>query len=100
MTSATKEQILYALKSVDSGTGGLDVTARGWVQDVVIKDGHVAFALEVPPDLGPKLEPVRAQAEKAVYDLPGIISATVVLTAEKKSAGGTPKIKGVVNETD
>ncbi|MDE0799637.1 MAG: Mrp/NBP35 family ATP-binding protein [Rhodospirillaceae bacterium] len=94
MTSATKEQILYALKSVDSGTGGLDVTARGWVQDVVIKDGHVAFALEVPPDLGPKLEPVRAQAEKAVYDLPGIISATVVLTAEKKSAGGTPKNKG------
>ena len=86
MTQVTKDHIIDALKTVDSGTGGLDVTARGWVQDIVIKDGHVAFALEVPPDLGPKLEPVRAQAEKAVYDLPGVLSATVVLTAEKKAA--------------
>lgn len=86
MTQVTKEQILNALRGVDSGTGGLDVTARGWIQDIVIKDGHVAFALEVPPDLGPKLEPVRAQAEKAVYDLPGVLSATVVLTAEKEAA--------------
>lgn len=93
MTTVTKEQIFDALKNVDSGTGGLDITARGWIQDVVIKDGHVAFALEVPPNLGPKLEPVRAQAEKAVYDLPGVISATVVLTAEKK-APEAPKSKG------
>ncbi len=93
VTQVTKEQILDALQGVDSGTGGLDVKARGWAQDIVIKDGHVAFALEVPPDLGPKLEPVRAQAEKAVYDLPGVLSATVVLTAEKK-AGPDQQAKG------
>jgi ATP-binding protein involved in chromosome partitioning len=93
VTQVTKEQVLDALRGVDSGTGGLDVAARGWVQDVVIKDGHVAFALEVPPDLGPKLEPVRAQAEKAVYELPGVLSATVVLTAEKKAAP-SPQAKG------
>lgn len=92
MTPVTKEQILDALKTVDSGTGGLDIAARGWIQDVAIKDGHVAFALEVPPDLGPKLEAVRAQAEKVVYDLPGVISATVVLTAEKQ-APAAPKNK-------
>ncbi len=86
VTQVTKDHLIDARMTVDSGTGGLDVTARGWVQDIVIKDGHVAFALEVPPDLGPKLEPVRAQAEKAVYDLPGVLSATVVLTAEKKAA--------------
>ncbi len=85
MAGVTKEQITNALKAVDSGTGGLGVVARGWVKDVVIKNGHVAFALEVPVDLGPKLEPVRAAAEKAVYDLPGVISVTAVLTAEKKS---------------
>lgn len=86
MADVTKDQILAALKGVDSGTAGMDVVAREWVKDIVIKNGHVAFALEVPPDLGPKLEPVRAAAEKAVYDLPGVISATVVLTAEKKAA--------------
>lgn len=83
MADVTQEQILNALKTVDSGTGGLDVVARGWVHDIVVKDGHVAFALEVPPDLGPKLEPVRAVAEKAVHDLPGVLSVTAVLTAEK-----------------
>ena len=85
MAAVTKEQIIGALKTVDSGTGGMDVVAREWVKDMVIKEGHVAFALEVPADLGPKLEPVRAAAEKAVYDLPGVISVTAVLTAEKKS---------------
>lgn len=88
----TKDQIIEALSAVDSGTGGLDVVARGWVQDIVIKEGHVAFSLQVPPDLGPKLEPVRANAEKAVHDLPGVISATVVLTAEKP-ASKTPQAK-------
>jgi len=115
VADVTQEQILNALKAVDSGTGGLDIVARDWVQDVVIKEGHVAFALEVPPDLGPKLEPVRAMAEKAVHDLPGVISVTAVLTAEKavdksqssgqaqSSAGGAqrerlalPSIKSIV----
>lgn len=94
MADVTQEQILTALKTVDSGTGGLDVVARGWVNDVVIKDGHIAFALEVPPDLGPKLEPVRAIAEKAVHDLPGVLSVTAVLTAEKPTGKPAEKPAG------
>jgi ATP-binding protein involved in chromosome partitioning len=85
VSDVTKERILEVLNTVHTGTGGGSVVAKGWVKDVVIKDGHVAFALEVPPDLGPSLEPVRARAEKAVHDLPGVLSATVVLTAEKPS---------------
>jgi ATP-binding protein involved in chromosome partitioning len=83
VSDLTKERILEALDAVHTGTGGGSIVAKGWVSDVVIKDGHVAFALEVPPELGPSLEPVRARAEKTVHDLPGVISATVVLTAEK-----------------
>ena len=83
VADVTKDHILAALRAVDSGSGDLDVVARDWVKDVVVKGGHVAFALEVPPNLGPKLEPVRAAAEKKVYELPGVISVTVVLTAEK-----------------
>lgn len=94
MADVTQEQILNALKTVDSGTGGLDVVARGWVQNIVIKDGHVAFTLEVPPDLGPKLEPVRAIAEKTVHDLPGVLSVTAVLTAEKPAGTADGKTNG------
>jgi ATP-binding protein involved in chromosome partitioning len=76
-----RDQVLTALKSVDSGTGGLNVVARGWVKDILVKGGHVTVVLEVPAAQGPKLEPVRAAAERALQALPDVLSATVVLTA-------------------
>ena len=82
MAAVTQDTITAALKGVDSGTGGLDVVARGWVKDILIKDGHVTFTLEVPARLGRALEPVRAAAEKAVHALPGVQTVTAVLTAE------------------
>ena len=69
MATLTEAQVTAALRAVDSGTGGLDVVARGWVKGLAVKKGHVTFALEVPPRLGPELEPVRAAAEKAVRAL-------------------------------
>ena len=86
----TREQIITALKSVDSGTGGLDITARGWVRDVLIKDDHVTVTLEVPARVGPKLEPVRADAEKVVKALPGVESGAVVLTAQREQKQAAP----------
>ena len=86
MTTVTRDQVLNALKTVDSGTGGLDVVARDWVKDILIKDGHVTFTLEVPARLGPQLEPVRAAAEKTVHALPGVLTVTAVLTASSEKA--------------
>ncbi len=100
MSAPTSNEITNALKGIDSGTGGLDIVARGWVKDVLCKDGHVTVTLEVPAALGPKLEPVRQAAEKAVHDMAGVISATVVLTAERSAQtpaaakGGAPKGTG------
>jgi len=91
MTDVTREQILNALKTVDSGTGGLDVVARGWIKDVLLKDGHVTFALDVPAQMGPRLEPVRAAAEKTVHALPGVLSVTAVLTAQAEKEKAAPK---------
>ena len=90
MAMVTAAQVTEALRTVDSGTGGLDVVARGWVKGLSTKDGHVTFALEVPAKLGPKLEPVRAAAEKAVFALPGVISVTAVLTAETEKPAAAP----------
>ena len=92
MAVLSQDSVLTALRGIDSGTGGIDVVARGWVKDVLIKDGHVTFALEVPARLGPTLEPVRAAAEKAVHALPGVRTVTAVLTAEAvKAAATAPK---------
>ncbi|MSO72017.1 MAG: iron-sulfur cluster carrier protein ApbC [Rhodospirillaceae bacterium] len=91
MADVTQERIVAALSTVDSGTGGIDIVARGWLKDILIKDGHVTFTLEVPAKLGQQLEPVRASAEKTVHALPGVRSVTAVLTAEAEKEKPAPK---------
>ncbi len=88
MTRVTEEQVLEALKTVVDGDK--DIVSLGMVSGLQIKDGHVAFAIEVAAERGPQLEPLRKQAEQVVHALPGVISATVVLTAERQApaAGG------------
>src|SRR5204862_5592409 len=54
---------------------------------VVVRDGNVGFAIEVEPERGPRLEPLRKAAEQAVEALPGVLSVSAVLTAEAKPRG-------------
>ena len=88
MTPVTEEQILDALKTVVDGDE--DIVSLGMVSGLQVKDGHVAFAIEVAAERGPQLEPLRKQAEQVVHALPGVVSVTVVLTAERQApaAGG------------
>ncbi len=90
MAQVTKERILDALKSVRDPDNGQDVVSAGMVSGLVIKDGNVAFALEVDPRRGPHLEPLRKEAEKTVHALDGVLSVSVVLTAEAKTQPQTP----------
>jgi hypothetical protein len=91
MAAVTHEFILAALTQVDTGHGG-SLVAKGWVGDVIARDGHVLVTLDVPQNLGSTLEPVRAAAEKAVHKLSGVVSATIVMTAGDagSSAGVSP----------
>ena len=88
MAEVTEQHVLDALKEVTDPDKQQDVVSLGMVTGLQIKDGHVAFAIEVDADRGPHMEPVRRAAEKAVHGLPGVLSATVVLTAERPAGGG------------
>ena len=81
----TEAQILATLKSVRDPDRGQDVVSLGMVSGLVIKDGHIAFALDVDPQRGPHLESLRKAAEKAVEAVPGVLSVTAVLTAQKQT---------------
>jgi ATP-binding protein involved in chromosome partitioning len=83
MMNVTEQQVLDALKCVVDPDLRKDIVSLGMVQGLRVKDGHVAFALEVDPQRGPALEPVRKQAESLVHKLPGVLTASVVLTAER-----------------
>ena len=94
MAEVTEQHVLDALKEVTDPDKQQDVVSLGMVTGLQIKDGHVAFAIEVDADRGPHMEPVRRAAEKAVHGLPGVLSATVVLTAERPAGGPAARCAG------
>ena len=82
MDGVTERQIIDALGNIADPDRGSDIVSLGMVSGLVIRDGNVAFAIEVDRERGPQLEPLRLAAEKAVEALPGVLSVTAVLTAQ------------------
>src|SRR5436190_6804639 len=87
MSAVTERQILDALGRIADPDKGSDIVSLGMVSGLVIRDGNVAFAIEVESERGPRLEPLRKAAEKAVDALPGVLSVTAVLTAQASQRG-------------
>ena len=107
MSQTTRDGILEALKGVKDPDRNDDIVALGMISGLQVKDGHVAFSIEVEPERGAQLEPLRKEAEKAVHALPGILTVSAVLTAERAAPevdappapgpGGAPGIGGAPN---
>jgi ATP-binding protein involved in chromosome partitioning len=85
--AVTEQQILDALATIADPERGADIVSLGMVSGVAIRDGNVAFSIEVEPERGPRLEPLRRAAERAVDALPGVLSVTAVLTAQSSPRG-------------
>ena len=87
MAAITEQQILDALSTIPDPDRGGDIVSLGMVSGMAIRDGNVAFAIEVEPERGQRLEPLRKAAEKAVEALPDVLSVTAVLTAQASPRG-------------
>jgi ATP-binding protein involved in chromosome partitioning len=113
MTAVSEQQILDALRRVPDPDRGGDIVSLGMVSGLVIRDGNVAFAIEVDRERGPQLEPLRQAAERVVEALPGVLSVTAVLTAQaaprvraaapptapagaRTARGGVPGVRAIV----
>src|SRR3546814_12036341 len=91
MAGPTSEQILDALRGVIDPDTGRDVVGLGMISGLVVKSGNVGFAVEVAPEDGARKEPLRKACEAAVEAVPGVLSVTAVLTAERQpQAGAAP----------
>src|SRR5215813_12259531 len=84
----TKQQILDSLAKVPA-PDATALTDTDALSDVVVTDGKVFFSISVDAAAVKAWEPVRERAEKAVRAVPGVSSALVALTAERK-AGAVP----------
>ena len=86
--AVTKEQVLDALRGVTSPRG-VALPDAGVLSDVVVNDGKVFFSIAVDAAEASAWEDVRKKADGAARAIPGVISAMVALTAERK-AGSAP----------
>ncbi len=82
----TKDDVLAALGKVAS-PDGTPLPKTATLSDIVASDGKVFFSITVDANVVQNWEPVRKRAEEAVKAMPGVQSAMVALTAERK--GGT-----------
>ena len=94
MAEVNEGVVLRTLESVIDPEKGRNIVDLGMVSGIVVKGGHVAFALEIDPKRAGQLEAVRKQAEKLVHDLPGVLTVSAVLTAERAPPPQMPRIGG------
>jgi len=86
MAQLREDDVLAALREIPDPERGSDVVSLGMISGLTIREGNVGFAIEVSPERGPKLEPLRRACEAAVDALPGVVSVTAVLTAHRPAA--------------
>ena len=93
MAETLAEAVTAALRAVKDPATGQDVVSSGMVQGLAARDGLVQFSLQVPRERAAQMEPLRLAAQKAAAAVPGVLNATVVLTAHRDAApqAATPR---------
>jgi ATP-binding protein involved in chromosome partitioning len=91
----SKDDVLAALGKV-AAPDGVALPQTGALSVIVVSDGKVFFSITADAGAVQAWEPVRKRAEDAVKAIPGVQSAMVTLTAERKggSAAAAPPPTG------
>jgi len=84
-----KDQVLAALRAVPSPRGVSLADARV-LSEITASDGKVFFSINVDANEARAWEEVRARAEAAVRAIPGVTTALVALTAERRPGSAPP----------
>ncbi|MBB5049070.1 ATP-binding protein involved in chromosome partitioning [Rhodopseudomonas rhenobacensis] len=87
--SVTQQQILDRLAQLASPRG-VALTKAGVLSEISVHDGKVYFAINVEAGEVRAWEPVRAEVEAVVKAIPGVTTALVALTAERKPGMSPP----------
>lgn len=92
MSSVDKSDVLKALSKVKDKEQKSDLVTLNMINGLQITpEGAVIFMIEVDPQRGSQLEPLRQKAEKAVKKIKGVTKVTAVLTAEAKHTPSSPQ---------
>lgn len=87
--SVTQQQVLDSLSRIKSPRG-VALTNANVLSAISASDGKVFFSINVDAAEARAWESVRAEAEAAVRTIPGVTTAMVALTAERKPGSAPP----------
>jgi ATP-binding protein involved in chromosome partitioning len=100
-TTLDQGSILNALRSVKDPDLHKDIVALGFVKDLRVEGGRVAFTIELTTPACPVKDQMRDQAQAAVMQLPGVTTVDVNMTATVRAAAapdlGRAPVPGVKN---
>ena len=96
-----QREVLDALKVVRDPDLQRDIVSLGFIKNLSIDGGTVAFTIELTTPACPVKDQLRDQARAAVLQLPGVTSVDVALSARVREAtggdGGRQPLEGVKN---
>jgi len=101
MASVTEAAVLEALRVVRDPDLHKDIVALGFIKDLRIDDGRVAFTIELTTPACPVKDLMREQAHAAVSKLPGVSGVEIAMTAQVRAVArpeaGKAPVDGVKN---
>ena len=97
----SEASVLEALRAVQDPDLHRDIVALGFVKNLKISGGQVAFSVELTTPACPVKDLLRDQADAAVRALPGVTDVAIEMTAQVRSVGrpeaGRAAVEGVKN---
>src|SRR6187431_3201119 len=101
MTAIAEAAVLDALRAVKDPDLHKDIVALGFVKNLRISGGAVAFSIELTTPACPVKDLLREQARTAVAALPGVTAVEIEMTAQVRAVGrpelGRQPVDGVKN---
>ena len=88
------ETLRAALRAITDPASGQDIVAAGLIEGIEVRDGLVQVALLTDRAHAARMEPVRKAAETLLARQPGVVTAAVVLTAQKAPQAAAPAPTG------
>ena len=85
-TELTEERVLEALKGVRFPGLSRDIVSFGFVKDLTVGGGNVAFRLEITTESPKAAEEIRRDATEKLRALPGVSAVTIRLDVKPPSA--------------
>src|SRR5438552_653800 len=87
----TEQQILDALRIVQDPDLHRDIVSLGFVKDIKICDGNVAFKIELTTPACPVKDLLKTQAERAVAEITGVTHVEANMTANVRGRDLSPQ---------